>query len=281
MAQSRFSMPLFAVFLVAIAAYMAYLVVTKNVWSATGSNHSGAAQSLSIDGSEIGVADQEIHNSFFDAKNLKKIISTKAKKIIMAPEKEQGAKAKGSIEGNTPADTQQTNENTTAPSYVAAGVVNVSKPLSPQQAREFEFRALWEKYSATVPKLYSRPLTANLTEEKLARIGQLSVGLDLLYQEDKSLWSVRLEEVRSELIALAVEGEREGARALSFQYVRRPLGKVVEALTWAMIANAIAPNDYYIYLCAEETAFCSESIFSQASEQAKYYSDMYNFIEKR
>jgi hypothetical protein len=47
-----------------------------------------------------------------------------------------------------------------------------------------------------------------------------------------------------------------------------------------MIANVIAPNDYYLYICAEESSQCLESVFEQASEQANLYSAMYNFLPK-
>jgi hypothetical protein len=48
-----------------------------------------------------------------------------------------------------------------------------------------------------------------------------------------------------------------------------------------MIANAIAPNDYYLYICAEETSQCSENLFEKASQQAKNYSAAYHFFGKR
>jgi hypothetical protein len=139
-----------------------------------------------------------------------------------------------------------------------------------------ESAILWRAFTQDIPKLYSSPLTVN-TDEKLSLIGQMSGELDRYYEKDKTTWPQHLQRYSVEFIKMAVDGEREAARALSFQYVRPPLHKTAESLAWAMIANAIAPNDYYYYLCSEEFPRCTESLFVQARTYAKDYIKFYKF----
>jgi hypothetical protein len=139
-----------------------------------------------------------------------------------------------------------------------------------------ESAILWRTFTQDIPKLYSSPLTAN-TDEKLSLIGQMSGELDRYYEKDKTTWPQHLQRYSIEFIKMAVDGEREAARALSFQYVRPPLNKTAESLAWAMIANAIAPNDYYYYLCSEEFPRCNENLFIQARTYAKDYIKFYKF----
>jgi hypothetical protein len=168
----------------------------------------------------------ETHHSFFDLKNIKKIISSKAKKTILNPEKKLDSSPQSAIIKND--SLAEINSTTTAtPVSLMQGVLT-SQAQTVQYSRNYELKLLWGKYSATVPKLYSRPLNAD-TEEKLGRVGQISSDLDLLYQQDFGLWMLRVDEAKEELIAIAVEGEREGARALSFQYIRPPLHKNLES----------------------------------------------------
>lgn len=278
MAYSRFSVPFFAIFLVVIAVYMVYLIAVKNVLNISRFHYSESGESVFVEDTLSNKTQVATHHSFFDLKNIKKIISSKTKKIIMGPENKIDTSPKTVAAKNDSLAETNSTVTVTSTSLIQGALTNQAQAV--QYSRNYELKLLWEKYNAIVPRLYSRPLSVD-TEEKLGRVGQLSAGLDLLYQQDLGSWVLRVDETKEELIAIAVEGEREGARALSFQYFLPPLHKILESLTWAMIANAIAPNDYYLYICAEESSQCSEKLFEQASQQAKNYVDIYKFFPKK
>lgn len=262
MAYSRVSIPLFTIFIVAIAAYMAYLIAVKNIFNIAAVGYSSNQHSFDAT-AENDSQNLVAQNSIFDTKKLKKAFSANTKKIIQIEQPENTNNSLDRTVGAAPINNAQ--EATTQDS-LKLGVVLPT--LSPQQVHAYELKSWWDKYSARVPRLYMRPLSAD-TETILGRVGQISMGLDLVYQQDTGVWMIRVEEAREELISIATKGEREGARALSFQYFRPPFNKTADSVAWAMIANAIAPSDYYLSICANESTACAEDLFAQASEQAK------------
>lgn len=266
MAHSRFSIPLFAVGLLAIAACMTYWVTTKNIFGLTSFNNSDAAERvLSVDGIGVGAeGDKNSAGAFFDIKKIKKVITSGAQKITGAQELEEAAGSGiGVAESSGAAAVAETGKITAE----SNSKIVVGYAQSAMSQRDYELMLLWGKYSATIPRLYSHPRDEN-TEAILGRVGKISMELDLQGYNVQS---------ESELIKIAVAGEREGARALSFQYAKN---NTVESLAWAMVANAIAENDYYLYVCTEEFTSCSESLFAQAEVKAKTFIGVYYFVLK-
>lgn len=263
MAHSRFSIPLFAVVLLAIAACMAYLVVTKNLFGFSSFNNAETAEGpLYEDGSVVGAENGKNSDyPFFDSNKIKRAITSGAKKITGT---QQVGEAEGSDVGvanggGAATEVSETDKATTT----SNSIIVVGPAQSTMSQRDYELRSLWKKYSKTIPRLYAHPRDEN-TEAVLGRVGQLSMESELGDKRQSD----------SELIKIAAAGEREGARALSFQYAKN---NTVESLAWAMITNAVAENDYYLYVCTEEFTSCTESLFAQAEVKAKTYIGTYNF----
>lgn len=265
MAHSRFSIPLFAVVLLTIAACMAYLVVTKNIFGFSSFNNTEMAEgSLYEDGSVVGAGDgKNSDSSFLDSNKIKRTITSGAKKITATQEV---GEAEGSDAGVANNDGAAAVSETDKATTTSNSIIVVGPAQSAMSQRDYELRSLWKKYSETIPRLYAHPLDEN-TEAVLGRVGQLSMESELGYKGQSD----------SELIKIAVAGEREAARALSFQYAKN---NTVESLAWAMVANAITENDYYLYICTEEFTSCSESLFAQAEVKAKIYIGRYQFSLK-
>jgi hypothetical protein len=268
MAHSRFSIPLFAVGLFAIAVCMAYLIMTKNIFGFSSFNNADVTEGpLYEDGFVVGVEGDKISDgSIFDFKKTQKLIASGAKKITGAQTVDASESSGSDVLNNEGAVAVVENGNATTASN---SIIIVESAQSAMSQQNYNSRLLWKKYSATIPRLYSHPRDEN-TEEILGRVGQLSMQLD------SQGYSVQSE---SELIKIAVAGEREGARALSFQYMNSSLLNTTQALTWAMIANAIAPNDYYLYICSKGFPECAESAFLQAAMQAQKYINLYGFSQ--
>lgn len=267
MAHSRFSIPLFAMGLLALAAVMTYLVMTKNIFGLGSFNNTALEQPLSIERSEHEVASGETSTtSYFDVKKIKAAIASGAKKIT-------GTQVAESTEGSVGVAASGGQAAVVVEAPHAAGDSNSNIILSYAQSAASQSdnssKSLWRKYSATIPPLYSHPRDAN-TEAILGRVGQLSMQLDLQAYDVQSEF---------ELIKIAVAGEREGARALSFQHMNPSRLNTTQALTWALIANAIAPNDYYLYICSRDFQSCTDAVFSQAAMQAKYAIDEHGFSQ--
>lgn len=276
--KSRLSIPLFAAFVLVLASYITYLVVTKNIFRLQLVDHYFNSESTFYDNRESASGNSLWAHFFNRTDKAKTPNKTSAKKVIVVGDKKVNEPtAPDSVSNNEPEVIDQPVAST-APDSVDADTFVNSVTWAPA-SREYELRALWKKYSERVPPLYSEALNKT-TEETLGRVAQISADLDKRYSDDKNDWINHLEEERKNLIDIAVNGEREGARALSFQYVRPPLSRTAEALTWAMIANAISPNDYYLYICSNEFSLCSEGLFDQASLQAKSYSDIYHFTPR-
>ncbi len=276
--KSRLSIPLFSAFVLVLASYVIYLVVTKNIFRLQVVDHYFNTEST-FDGSQRSMSDTSPWASFFNrADKVETPNNTNVKKVIVVGDKKIKEPAAPDLATNN--EPEVADQPVAAAVHDSAGVGFDANSISSAPIfYNYGISFIWEKYSKLVPPLYSAPLNKN-TEEKLGRAAQLSAELDQLYIEDKAEWIRYLEVVRKDLINIAVEGEREGARALSFQYGRPPLNKTVEALAWAMIANAISPNDYYLYICSNGFPVCYESLFEQAIVQAKYDIDIYNFLDK-
>ncbi len=281
MAYSRTSVPLFASILLAIAAYILYLVLTKNIFNLYVFNDESVNQSKGravTNEVDLPIAadsgDQSLASS---ASLVKRILAPNNQSAVL---QEQTDKNLSSFEKTQAAHTSQQKEKDQLLVAAGPGIQLVESLQSPQTLYNYELKLLWDKYSAKIPRLYSRRANAE-TQTILGRVGEISMGLDLLYLHDSEAWMQRLGQIRSELISIATQGEREAARALSFQYFRSPLGNAIDSLSWAMIANAMAPNDYYLTICASNSAACSEAAFAQASEQAKNDVLNYGFVVKR
>lgn len=272
MAHSRFSIPLFAVGLLAVAACMIYLVATKNIFGFTSlSNRDAAEGTLYTEGasyadeSAVGAeSGKGSEHSFLDIKKIKKVIASGAKKITGTPAVEEAEVTKTDVANS---GGQQAVAETLKATTESNSKILVDYAQRAVSQSDYDSRLLWQKYSATIPRLYSHPRDEN-TEEILGRVGQLSMQLD---SEGYSF------QAESELIKIAAAGEREGARALSFQYMNPSLLNTTQALTWALIANAIAPNDYYLYICSKVSRSCTDAVFLEAAMQAQKNIDLYGF----
>jgi|GEM_PF-2335913 len=173
-----------------------------------------------------------------------------------------------------PLDTYHPESNTNAPAAPTTNTNNTATLTaeSIKFGNRLALASLWYNYSSRLPKLYAAP-----TAIKLDEISITSSQLDNLFLQNQSMWMEKFTEVQPRLIKDAIEGEREAARAISFQWVRPAFRNLDESLAWAMIANAIAPNDYYLYICADIFPECLEGNFSRASELAKTYIASYGF----
>lgn len=283
--KSRLSIPLIAAFILVLASYLVYLTVAKNIFRVPLIDQYFHPDSILNDGQQPAMSGS-LWAHFFNKKNDRKtpLNVTSTEVIVDAAKKADEPIMLNSIAPDSTKNVESAivsqpaaSTNTSAMPDVADTDVSVASVTWTPTSRGQELQLLWRKYSDRVPPLYSASLNKS-TEEILGRVAQISANLDQRYIDDKSDWINHLEEVHKELIDIAVAGEREGVRALSFQYVHPPLNKTVEALTWAMIANAISPNDYYLYICSDEFSLCSEGLFDQASAQAKSYSDIYHFL---
>lgn len=273
MAYSRTSIPLFTLFLLTIAAYLLYLILTKNVFQLDRVNRTSINQSsFQTSDASLTTATQnpDVQTSNADSTLLKKTILGKPKTPTQTIALQ--TKQEDSAEKSPAADRlSETDQSINATQNAVAGTSNQSAALNVSEQKlqplnAFQHKILWDKYSARVPRLYSRALSED-TQIGLSRVGEISMNLDLLYLQDRGTWMIRVDEARDELVNIALKGEREGARALSFQYFRGPVG-TTESLAWAMIANAMAPNDYFLTICMNRPAGCTEEVFERASERA-------------
>ena len=279
MLQSRASIPLVAIVILAIAGCMLYLLNVGNIFNGrfTDLGVNTATRDNDPLGSDTHYSDGQ-HNSDIK-KTFDKINSartTKAQKTDDADVDEQSKPAPVNGDSRAPSNSTVQDETPTA-----SGSYQRAVDSSVRYSHDDEIQRWWQMYSDTIPPLYAAPLQSE-TQEKLANIAQLSAQLDQLYSEDKSAWLIRFSQVRGDFIEAAVKGEREGARALSFQYVHANVKSKIDALAWAMIANAIAENHYYLYICFDDKSMsCSESTFKVASVKAQMAIHDYGFSLKR
>jgi hypothetical protein len=261
MAYSRASIPLFTLFLLAITTYMIYIIVVKNIFNVSIEHNSASNQhpfEMVIESKPPGL------------KTKIPVFDLQVQKLPIPSTKKQ-TDAQVEDAGNSLSYMATQAKNTAQESLKGDSINSTTVAIttqSPQQAHAYEHKLLWDKYSVRVPRLYSRPISAD-TAIILSRVGEISMSLDLLYLQDRGAWMLHVEEARAELLAIAIKGEREGARALGFQYFRAPFNRTTDSLSWAMIANAIAANDYYLTICVNRPESCSEDAFALASEQAK------------
>ncbi|GGY61422.1 hypothetical protein GCM10011613_01020 [Cellvibrio zantedeschiae] len=276
MAYSRASIPLFSVALLVLTVYMLYLILWTNIFNIPALDDSSLHQNAFATAEDSHYPVDQ--HSTFDSQTLKKIFTPTTKKTTQS---ESGNPDHSQSHADTQLPGQslsQTEQASSIDSMKSGGAIIPTK--TPQQIRAYELKILWDKYSARVPRLYSSPLSS-MTETTLGRVGVISMNLDLLYPQDQGAWMLKVEGVREELIAIAAKGEREAVRALSFQYFRAPLNKTIESLAWAMIANAIAPNEYYLTICMASPEAFPEEVFVQASEQALNNVANYGFVVRK
>lgn len=289
MAYSRVTFPLYGFFLIALAGYIAYVLSSSGLFYLSASSElSSSASTLTAgsSGEDIGFAG-----------DTSKDLSSRESLTTLGSD---GAKAQRRAELNSgaelPAQTFPSEEDRKGEVVKAissgVGVLAQGHVLGDVVgSREYELRLLWEKYGSLVPRLFSKSFDFD-TKDVLARVGQLSMELDLWFQRESLLsgatnqsseleWVARVVDVQPELIGIAVAGEREAARVLSFQFAQASRTKMIDAMAWAMIANAIVPNDYYVYLCWDKSTVCTESVFALASERAKEMVKEYEFVQRK
>lgn len=277
MAYSRASIPLFTLFVLAIAACLLYLILAKNLFQLENLKRPILSQNF------FQTSDQQPANTLkalddsqaaSETSVLNKLAFGKSKKATTSPQENSAAQKHEDV---------QLPESDKARDGVQDVAVNSSVPIAgfvvSEQASSKEHmlqhKKLWDKYSVRVPKLYSQPANEN-AQTVLSRVGEISMNLEMLFEQDRGRWMIRAAEAKKELIQIAVSGEREGARAISFSGV----DNATDALAWAMIANAVSPKDYFLTVCANRLSLCTEDVFAAASEQAKRDVVSYGFIVK-
>ncbi|RYY03734.1 MAG: hypothetical protein EOO53_07510 [Gammaproteobacteria bacterium] len=277
MLQSRASIPLVAIAILAIAGCILYLLNVGNIFNGRFTDLSVNTATTDNDphGSDAHYSDGQ-HN-----RDIKKPFDKINSARTANPQKTDDADVDEQSKSVPTTNDSRTDTNSAvqADAPTASGSYQRAAD-SVRYSHDVEIQRWWQIYSNAIPPLYSAPLQSE-TQENLANIAQLSAQLDQLYPDDKSAWLIRFSQVRGDFIEAAVKGEREGARALSFQYVHANVKTKIDALTWAMVANAIAENHYYLYICFDDKSMsCSESTFKVASVQAQTVIHDYGFSLK-
>jgi len=164
--------------------------------------------------------------------------------------------------GGSSADVKPETNSSSSSSSISGVVVPTRQILLLDE--QGVWRAYWHIYNERIPRLYSAKNNAH-TFLQLGEIASAAEENKIFAGTQDSKW-----------IGYAIAGEREAARAISFDYARSPQ-TFIEAMAWAMIANAISPNDYFLYLCALGTTNCEEVIFERASIQAEIILTQHGF----
>lgn len=169
---------------------------------------------------------------------------------------------------------------------------------------------LWQRYSLQMPKVFMLSNAAkkgvDYSENNIQVLQQLARDGDILAQfvygyylskklessaikngkiVDAAEWNSRTKEIRDLYITSAAHGIHASAQEMARIYSSEYLRDMVEALAWALIADAMRGNEEDKALksvCTDKSHVpCSHDLLSKALDRAKSYLKVYSFkIEK-
>ncbi len=132
-------------------------------------------------------------------------------------------------------------------------------------ARAQQIKMWWSYYTNGIPQLAAASEKSENYSDNVEFIASSAANLDIMFEQSPKEWkSLFQTDLNRKLINLASSGYREAAWAMSVQWLRHSETQRADALAWAMIANAINDNAYYLYLCNPTLKPCTEEQFLRA-----------------